>query len=84
MSEVSPSLQDFRCGKEYLIKWSGLNEHGHEWDDTWEPAEYIEKDEAEALEIFLAKRKSLDKETDIFRKFILYDMEKIIDYQVVG
>ena len=35
-------------GAKYLIRWS----------DTWEPAEYIEKDCAEELERFLEKRKS--------------------------
>ena len=48
----------FRGQKEYLIKWSGLNEYGEAWDDTWEPAEFIEKDGAEELERFFAKRKS--------------------------
>ena len=42
----------------YLIKWNGLNERGKAWDDTWEPAEYIEKDGAEELERFLEKRKA--------------------------
>ena len=35
-----------------------MNEHGKAWDDTWEPAEFIEKDGAEELERFLEKRKS--------------------------
>ena len=39
------------------MKWAGLNEHGKAWDDTWEPAEYIEKDGAEELAKFLAKMK---------------------------
>ena len=49
-----------RCEKQYLIKWSGLNEHNEAWDDTWEPVEYIEKDweGAQKLEIFLEKRKA--------------------------
>lgn len=34
-----------------------MNEHGCPWDDTWEPAEFIEKDGAEELAKFLAKRK---------------------------
>ena len=34
-----------------------MNEHGKAWDDTWEPAEYIEKDGAEELAKFLAKMK---------------------------
>ena len=40
-----------------MVKWAGLNEHGKAWDDTWEPAEFIEKDAAEELAKFLAKRK---------------------------
>ena len=40
-----------------MVKWAGLNEHGKAWDDTWEPAEFIEKDGAEELTKFLAKRK---------------------------
>ena len=40
-----------------MIKWQGLNEDGKPWDDTWEPREFIEKDGAEELERFLAKRK---------------------------
>ena len=35
-----------------------MNEYGEAWDDTWEPAEFIEKDGAEELERFFAKRKS--------------------------
>ena len=41
-----------------MIRWSGLDEHGKAWDDTWEPAEYIEKDGAEELKRFFAKRKA--------------------------
>ena len=40
-----------------MVKWAGLNEHGKAWDDTWEPPEFIEKDAAEELTKFLAKRK---------------------------
>ena len=40
-----------------MIKWQGLNEDGKPWNDTWEPREFIEKDGAEELERFLAKRK---------------------------
>ena len=35
-----------------------MNEYGEAWDDTWEPAEFIEKDGAEELERFLEKQKS--------------------------
>ena len=40
-----------------MVKWAGSNEKGQAWDDTWEPAEFIEKDGAEELAKFLAKRK---------------------------
>jgi len=50
-----------------LIKWSGLNEDGKPWDTTWEPAEYIEKDGAEELQKFLAKRES-EKHSKSFQK----------------
>ena len=54
---------NFRRGKivrttEYLIKWKGVNENGDAWDNTWEPAEFINA--PELLAKYLAKRKSSD------------------------
>ena len=39
-----------------MVKWSGLNEHGRPWDDTWEPAEFMEKDGYEQVLAFRKKQ----------------------------
>ena len=41
-----------------MIKWSGLDENGDPWNNTWEPAENIEKSAAEAVKKFWKKRKA--------------------------
>ena len=30
--------------RDYLIKWSGVDQNGELWDDTWEPLENIKND----------------------------------------
>ena len=39
----------FSGKSQYLVKWSGVDENGEPWADTWEPAENIEVEENEAL-----------------------------------
>ena len=39
----------FRGKRQYLVKWSGEDENGEPWADTWEPAENIEVEENQAL-----------------------------------
>ena len=34
-----------RSGRKYLIKWSGVDENGKSWPDSWEPAEHLEGNE---------------------------------------
>ena len=34
----------FSSSKKYLIRWSGLDEYGDPWIDTWEPAKNVESD----------------------------------------
>lgn len=33
-----------RIQRDYLIKWSGMDGNGNDWEDTWEPIETIKKD----------------------------------------
>ena len=46
----------FSGKKEYLIKWSGRDEDGNPWDNSWEPAKNIEKEGGEELRKFLESR----------------------------
>merc|ERR1712168_1692360 len=49
--------------KQYLIKWTGVDENGDPWKPTWEPAKNIEKENAEELQKFLAKREAEKRES---------------------
>ena len=42
--------------REYLIKWKGVNENGVAWDNTWEPAEFVEKKAPELYAKFAKER----------------------------
>ena len=37
-------IEVFSNRKEYLVRWSGLDEEGDPWIDTWEPERNIEPD----------------------------------------
>ena len=39
----------FRGKRQYLVKWSGVDEDGEPWADSWEPAENIEIEANENL-----------------------------------
>ena len=52
-----------------MIKWRGLDKNGDPWDNTWEPAENIEKTATSSVKDFKLKKKSeIDKlyETAIY------------------
>ena len=42
----------FRGERQYLVKWSGLDEDEKPWPGSWEPAENIEMDYAPLVEAF--------------------------------
>ena len=43
-----------------MVKWSGLNEYGRPWDDTWEPAHFIEMDCYER-QVFAFRKKQIEQ-----------------------
>lgn len=71
--EVVLSFLYFRGKKQYLVKWSGLDENGDRWADTWEPAQNIEVDENEALLKKFFQKQNSDPPSKKVKKEVLLE-----------